>query len=81
MARRKVFQNDQSVYFKYADENNNAVGFINLLDDLPVETYQFLEEHLEELIETKQIRLVVGPYGGGDVDVSIKGFKLKSNTA
>ena len=81
MPKRIKLQNQQTVYFKYADKNNVAVGFINLLDELDPDDYAYFEEHLEELIETKQITLSVAPLGKGNGEISTSDFKLKPDTA
>ena len=79
MPKRRKLQNDQSVVFKYADKNNVAIGFINLLDDLDPADYVFFEANLVELIESKQITLTASNYANGGDDVDTSSFKLKSD--
>jgi len=71
MVRKYQRQNEQTQVFKIVDDNNQTVGFLNLIDDMSEEAYQFLENHLCELLKTEQVTIVQQPMGRGDgLDIS-----------
>jgi len=76
MSYKNKRQNEQTQVFKIVDDNNQTVGFVNLLDDMSEEAYQFLENHLCELLKTKQVTIVQQPKGSSNDGVNISNFVI-----